>query len=102
MKLAKVVDKVLYNDRLETQAGDEQPVDDVTARLKLCLELPCKFKFKNGGVETEMFTEKGVREFCVNIQRAVVNHLYLPIRNNEELYQVRENEVRKDIKFHTA
>ena len=90
VKLVKIVDKVLYNDRVKTKIGEEQPLDDVQARLKLCLELPIKFQFKLGAVERELITEKGVREYCVNVQRAVANQFYLPIKDNKEKYQIRK------------
>jgi hypothetical protein len=95
VKLVKVVDKLLYNDRVETRVGEEKPLEDVNARLQQCLHLPIKFRFKLGFVEKEIITEKGVSEWCVNIQRAIVNHMYLPIQDNNEKYQTRENEVWK-------
>ena len=95
VKLVKVVDKLLYNDRVETRVGEEKPLEDVNARLQQCLHLPIKFRFKLGFVEKEIITEKGMPEWCVNIQRAIVNHMYLPIQDNNEKYQTRENEVWK-------
>jgi hypothetical protein len=93
VKLLKIVDKVLYNDRLETKVNEEVALEDVGALLKKCLELPIKFRFKLNSIEREIFTEKGVREYCVNVQRAIANQFYLPIKANNEKYQVRENEV---------
>ena len=94
MKLLKIVDKVLYNDRLETKENVGVELEDVSAKLRKCLELPIKFRFKLNAIEREIFTESGVPEYCVNIQRAIANQFYLPIKGNNEKYQVRENEVR--------
>lgn len=88
------MDKVLYNDRVETNVGENEPLEDVSTALKPCLESPVKFKFKRGLVEKYIITEKSVPEWCVNIQRAVINQFYLPIRDNPLTYQVRRNEVR--------
>lgn len=91
--MAKVVDKVLYNDRAQTNNGEEEVLEEVNAHFKKCLEKPIKFRFKQAGIEKEIRTETGVREWCVNVQRAIANHLYLPIKNNEQKYQIRRNEV---------
>ena len=93
VKLLKVVDKVLYNDRLETEMNEEVELEDISAKLRKCLELPIKFRFKLYAIEREIVTEKGVREYCLNVQRAIANQFYLPIKGNNEKYQVRENEV---------
>ena len=48
MTLAKIVDKVLYNDRIETKnvKGKTEDLEDVRDKLKECLEKPVKFSFK--------------------------------------------------------
>ena len=84
----------MYNDRVDTHFEEGQSLDDVKDRLKQCLELPVKFRFKKCGVEKKLIAESIAPEWCVNVQRAVINHLYLPIKNNNEDYQIRLNEVR--------
>lgn len=46
VKLHKIVDKALYNDRVETKVGEEEPVEDIREELEKCLKKPVKFSFK--------------------------------------------------------
>ncbi|XP_028396275.1 vitellogenin-2-like [Dendronephthya gigantea] len=94
VNLLKIADKVLYNDRLETIVGRGERLENVkTALVKACLGSPVKFRFKRNLVEKQIITEHGVPEWCLNIQRAIINQFYLPIRDNVLRYQIRINEI---------
>lgn len=60
----------------------------------LCKNDKYVFYVLKRSVEKAITTEDDVQEWCVNIQRAIVNHFYLPIIDNEEKYQTYEDEVR--------
>lgn len=86
--------EILDADRMFHKVKEATLLNEVQDHVKKCLEMPIRFKFKANAVEDEIYTSKEDPEWCLNIKRAIINHFYLPINDNEERYQIRKDEVR--------
>ena len=74
--------------------GQEKKIEvELRDHVKICLEMPVKFRVIDYHVEKEIITSEKDPKWCVNIKRGIINHLYLPIDKDGGDYQIRPNEV---------